>query len=86
MPPELAQLALARLRAGRQRYEKYLGSQYVNHERNWVDTIDRLINILENTTFSPESLERFIKKIRMEDVASRRPLREVVPEWAPWFD
>jgi sulfatase maturation enzyme AslB (radical SAM superfamily) len=85
MPPELAALALSRLKEGRKRYEHYASKEYVNWERNWLDTIDRLIGTVENATFNPEALEQFITHIRREDTASKKPLREAVPEWAPWF-
>jgi MoaA/NifB/PqqE/SkfB family radical SAM enzyme len=86
LPPELKELALSRLKEGRRRYEHYLGSEYINYERGYVQTIDRLISTVENSEFSPSDLEKFIDHIRMEDTASKKPLREVVPEWAPWFN
>ena len=85
MPPELRNLALTRLREGRRCYEQYTDSKYVNYERNWLSTIDQLISTVENSKFNPVALERFIQHIRLEDTASKKPLREVVPEWAPWF-
>jgi MoaA/NifB/PqqE/SkfB family radical SAM enzyme len=86
MPPELKKLALERLKEGRKRYEHYLTPTYMNFERNYVDTIDRLIGTIENVDFDPAALEKFIEHIKVEDTASKKPLREVVPEWAPWFD
>jgi MoaA/NifB/PqqE/SkfB family radical SAM enzyme len=86
MPPELAQLALARLQEGRKRYEHYLSPTYTNWERNYVLTIDRLINTVENATFNPEALKQFVDHIKIEDTASKKPLKQVVPEWAPWFN
>jgi hypothetical protein len=50
-----------------------------------VQTIDRLISTVESVEFKPAALDRFIQHIQQEDTASKRPLREVVPEWAPWF-
>jgi MoaA/NifB/PqqE/SkfB family radical SAM enzyme len=86
MPTELKELALQRLKDGRLRYEHYLNPKYSNHERNYVTTIDRLIGTIENVNFNPTALDKFIKQIKIEDTASKKPLREVVPEWAPWFD
>jgi hypothetical protein len=85
MPPELKELALSRLRAGRQRYEHYLLPEYINYESGYVQTIDRLISTIEHVEFKPEALDRFIQHIQIEDTASKKPLAEVVPEWAPWF-
>jgi len=84
LPPELRTVALERLKNGRKRYEHYR-TGYTNHEKNWLDTIDRLISSVENVEFSPDALQKFIKHIELEDMFSKRPLREVVPEWAPWF-
>ena len=85
MPPELTELALSRLHEGRKRYEHYATPAYSNYEQNYVQAIDRLISTVEQVTFKPEALDRFIQHIRREDTASKKPLREVVPEWAPWF-
>ena len=75
LPPELKAVALARLQTGRQRYE----------QTSYAPIIDRFISTVENIDHKPDALKQFIQHIRQEDVASKRPLREVVPEWAPWF-
>jgi MoaA/NifB/PqqE/SkfB family radical SAM enzyme len=85
MPTELKELALSRLREGRRRYEHYLQPNYINYEYGYVQTIDRLISTVEHVEFKSAALDRFIKHIQVEDTASKKPLREVVPEWAPWF-
>ena len=85
MPVELTALALSRLKAGRKRYEHYLTSAYSNYEQNYVQAIDRLISTIEHVTFKPNALDKFIQHIRLEDAASQQPLREVVPEWAPYL-
>ena len=85
MPPELKTLALDRLRKGRKRYEHYLTLAYTNYEHSYVQTIDRLISTVETVEFKPAALTQFIQHIKREDTASKRPLSEVVPEWAPWF-
>jgi len=86
VPLELKTLALERLRAGRQRYEHYATAAYSNHEKvQYVQTIDRLISTVESIDFKPSALAKFVDHIRLEDLGSKRPLREVVPEWAPWF-
>ena len=76
MPPELKDLALTRLQAGRQRYA----------QTNYAPIIDRLISTVESVEFKPAVLAKFIEHIQREDTASKKPLCEVVPEWAPWFD
>jgi organic radical activating enzyme len=85
MPPELKQLALSRLKQGRKRYEHYLLPEYNNYESGYVNTIDRLISTVEQVEFNPTALTKFIEHIELEDLASKKPLKEVVPEWAPWF-
>jgi organic radical activating enzyme len=86
LPPELKTLALDRLRSGRQRYEHYLLPQYINYEYGYVQTIDRLISTVENVEFNPTALKKFIQHFKIEDSVSKKPLLEVVPEWAPWFN
>jgi MoaA/NifB/PqqE/SkfB family radical SAM enzyme len=87
LPPELKDLALERLTLGRKRYEHWATPEYSNHQKDrYVQTIDRLISTVETVEFKPAALERFIKHINIEDTVSKKPLREVVPEWAPWFD
>jgi hypothetical protein len=85
MPPELKALALERLREGRKRYEHYLLPKYINYEYGYVQTIDRLISTIEHVESDPQALAKFIQHIQIEDTASKKPLLEVVPEWAPWF-
>jgi MoaA/NifB/PqqE/SkfB family radical SAM enzyme len=86
MPPELKALALERLKEGRKRYEHYSTPAYNNYEYGYVQTIDRLISTVEHVDFNPAALDRYIKHIKIEDTVSKKPLREVVPEWAPWFN
>jgi MoaA/NifB/PqqE/SkfB family radical SAM enzyme len=86
VPLELKTIALERLRAGRKRYEHWATPAYSNHEKvQYVQTIDRLISTVESIEFKPAALERFIEHINIEDTVSKKPLCEVVPEWAPWF-
>jgi molybdenum cofactor biosynthesis enzyme MoaA len=86
VPPELKTVALERLTTGRKRYEHWATPEYSNHEKGlYVQTIDRLISTVESVEFNPAALDRFIHHIKIEDTASEKPLREVVPEWAPWF-
>ena len=86
VPPELKATALERLRVGRKRYEHWAAPEYSNHEKvQYVQTIDRLISTVETVEFKPAALAKFIEHIQIEDSVSKQPLREVVPEWAPWF-
>lgn len=86
LPPELKDLALERLKAGRKRYEHYATPAYSNHEKgHYVQTIDRLISTVETVDFKPSALAKFIEHVRLEDTVSKQSLRSVVPEWAPWF-
>lgn len=86
LPPELKALALKRLHRGRLRYQHYLQPTYTNYEYGYVQTIDRLISTIENVDFKQDALDKFIKHIQLEDLVSKKPLKEVVPEWAPWFN
>jgi MoaA/NifB/PqqE/SkfB family radical SAM enzyme len=85
LPHELRSLALTRLQQGRKRYEHYLTDAYNNYEYGYVQMIDQLISIVEHAEFNPVALEKFIRHINMEDLVSKKPLKQVVPEWAPWF-
>jgi sulfatase maturation enzyme AslB (radical SAM superfamily) len=85
MPTELKELALSRLKQGRKRYEHYLLPEYNNYEYGYVNTIDRLISTIEHVEFNPTALTKFIEHIKLEDTVSKKPLGQVVPEWAPWF-
>jgi MoaA/NifB/PqqE/SkfB family radical SAM enzyme len=86
LPPELKTLALERLQAGRRRYEHYLQPDYINYEFGYVQTIDRLISTIEHVEFKQTALDKFVQHILIEDAVSKKPLRAVVPEWAPWFN
>jgi MoaA/NifB/PqqE/SkfB family radical SAM enzyme len=85
LPPELKELALQKLKEGRKRYEHYLLPEYTNYEYGYVNTIDRLISTVEHVESDPQALAKFVQHIKIEDTASKKPLVEVVPEWAPWF-
>lgn len=81
LPPELREVALKRLEQGIIDYtniDTVLSRYYVN-------IINRIVNTILETPYSPESLDRFIKHIRIENQASKKPLHEVVPEWRPYF-
>lgn len=82
LPPELRNIALSRLRSGREKYAAITGvkEQYI------VEIIDRFINIIESTPYRPEFLPLFIEHIKKEDSVSKKKLVEVVPEWAPYFN
>jgi sulfatase maturation enzyme AslB (radical SAM superfamily) len=87
LPLELKAVALERLRSGRKRYEHWATPAYSNHEKaQYVQTIDRLISTVETVEFDPAALERFIQHIKIEDTVSKKPLKQVVPEWEPWFN
>jgi MoaA/NifB/PqqE/SkfB family radical SAM enzyme len=85
VPPELKAVALERLTTGRKRYEHWATPAYSNHEKaQYVQTIDRLISTVETVEFNPAALAKFIEHIQLEDTVSKRPLKQVVTEWAPW--
>jgi MoaA/NifB/PqqE/SkfB family radical SAM enzyme len=80
LPPELRQLALSRLANGRLRFSA--DTIYDNYYR---ELVDRYISVIEYTEHCPEFIPQFVRHIRKEDSVSKKPLVEVVPEWAPWF-
>lgn len=82
LPPDLRELALARLDHGR---KKYMQMEDTIFNRYFVEIIDRFVSVIENTPYQPRYLPLFIRQIRTEDSASRRTLTQAVPEWAPYF-
>lgn len=83
LPPELKKIAWSRLIEGRRSYQHLENS--VSDERNWLRSIDKLISIIETAEHSVADLAKFIEHIKNENTESRKPLHEIVPEWAPWF-
>jgi len=47
--------------------------------------IDKIISVINSTTYQPEFIPLFVNHIRKEDSVSKKRLIDVVPEWAPWF-
>lgn len=82
LPPELRQLALDRLHTVRGKY----ADKNNFYDDSFVKTIDRVISVIESTPHDSGDTEKFIRHIRNENQASKHPLHEVVPEWAPWFN
>ena len=81
LPPELRQVALGRLRAGRERYAAITGY----YADSFVVAIDKVINIIESTPHEPEHIAMFVDHMRKEDTVSKKKLTEVTPEWASYF-
>ena len=54
-------------------------------ERLHTGLVNSIIAVIETTAYDPVSTADFVKYIQKEDQASARPLCEVVPEWAPYF-
>ena len=81
VPPELREIALSRLRAGRERF----ANTTAIYETYYTQLVDRVISVIESTPYEPAYLSQFIEHIRLEDTVSKKKLVEVVPEWAPYF-
>ena len=81
LPPELRELALDRLKQGRQRFE----SSTEIFDTYYTQLVDRFISVIETTLHNPAYLPKFIKHIQLEDSVSKTKLTEVVPEWTPYF-
>jgi hypothetical protein len=43
------------------------------------------LDIMSNTEHDPKLIPEFIKAITIEDSASKKSLKQVVPEWTPYF-
>jgi MoaA/NifB/PqqE/SkfB family radical SAM enzyme len=81
LPVELRELALDRLKQGRQRFE----SSTEIFDTYYTQLVDRFISVIEKTPHNPAYLSQFIKHIHLEDSVSKTKLIEVVPEWASYF-
>jgi hypothetical protein len=81
LPPELRELALDRLKQGRQRFE----SSTEIFDTYYTQLVDRFISVIETTLHNPAYLPKFLKHIQLEDSVSKTKLTEVVPEWTPYF-
>jgi len=82
MPEEMKATALNRLQNGRKRYQHYTPDR---DEYSYVRGIDQIMQTIEQATFDPAQLKKFVEFIKIEDRVSNKPLHEVVPEWAPYF-
>lgn len=81
MPEEIRNVAMARLQAGRDRYNA-LPEPW---RSDYVKVIDQLIGNVVHNPFKQEDLDKFIAHIEKENIVSKKPLHEIVPEWAPYF-
>jgi len=82
LPEEMKATALNRLRNGRKRYQHYMPDR---DEYRYVRGIDQIIQTIEQATFDPVQLQKFVEFIEVENRVSKKPLHEIVPEWAPYF-
>lgn len=81
LPEELRTVALSRLAMGLHRYK----SQDTAMSKMLTTLIQRVVDVINTTPFNPDDLEAFKQHILIEDSVSAKPLVEVVPEWAPYF-
>jgi len=82
MPGDIKATALNRLRNGKKRYQHYTPDV---DEYSYVRGIDQIMQSIEQARFDPAQLEEFVEFIEIEDRVSKKPLYEIVPEWAPYF-
>lgn len=80
LPLELRTIALERLHKSLGRYNA--DTPYDTYYRTLVN---KFISVVTNTPHSPDYLKKFKRQILIEDQVSSKPLIEVVPEWAPYF-
>lgn len=81
MPLPIRRLVLSRLRDGRCKYD----AMSEPTRSDYLKIIDQLIGTVEHNPFDPNDLEKFVNHIMIENRASKKPLHEIVPEWAPYF-
>lgn len=81
LPPDLRELALARLNQG---LIKYSTADNMPGQR-CREIISKAKSIIETSEFSAVDHDKFVAQIKQEDKASARPFVEIVPEWQPYF-
>lgn len=47
---------------------------------------EQALAILSNSVYNQYQHREFIRKIKIEDLASKQPLTEIVPQWLPYFE
>lgn len=52
----------------------------------FIEYYNQVLGVLTGTEFNPLTLEKFVRRIRIEDQVSKKKLADVVPEWAPYFE
>jgi hypothetical protein len=80
LTPELRSIALERLKSGLKRFNSN-GPM----DMYYISLVNAIISVIDTTTYNPQDHKEFIKYITKEDQVSVFTLREVVPEWAPYF-
>ena len=55
-------------------------------EPEWSNLFDQVISVLETSQHKPELIEEFVKKIKQEDLVSKKKMIDIVPEWKPYFE
>jgi len=63
-----------------------LQTEKTKHTQYYADLLDQMISVLNANKHTPELLPEFIERIKIEDTASKKPLVEVIPEWAPYLN
>jgi hypothetical protein len=59
--------------------------QYKYQNTYYAELIQQMLDIMSNTEHDPKLIPEFIKAITIEDSASKKSLKQVVPEWTPYF-
>lgn len=69
-----------------------LYKERVNYSSNndfdkfYLGLLDDIINLLEKSRYNDVLMKTFVKRIKLEDAVSKKPLVQVIPEWAPYFE
>jgi hypothetical protein len=78
IPPELKHPLIEKLQLAKNKYN--------SDSQCYIDLLDNVITILTTIKHNPLSINQFIQKIRIEDIASKKTLVDVVPEWKLYFE
>jgi MoaA/NifB/PqqE/SkfB family radical SAM enzyme len=81
LPPELREIALTRIAERRHVFD---GDQRI--DAYFRGLCDSVVDVIANTPYDPQATRDFVEHMQREDLASKKALIQVVPEWKPYFE